>query len=429
MTKPRTQKKTTFPFAFEKNGRAGKIYRIANGEKFKTYFIFAGEPKQNTHASFENAFAYLEKEFSRLDTDRANAISLNPLNGDVRNYAELEQLLRRESGGASLRDAVNFFLANSKNKRFEPQTFSACVASFLESQRANNISGIQIKTLAKHFRRFEKEFGNFKIHELSALEIGKWLGSRKNETTGEPWSVKTRRSVRGSLVSLSLYAQKILKAIPDNGATEFQNVTNPKADAKEEVEIYDPTQLKKLLCTAINADFELIPGLVTGNLCGLRPYEFHAEGLDRSPLRWEDFNWQDAKLHVTGQKIRSKATRDIPLQAAALAWLAPFKGEKGAIWKYKKAYEDKMNALRKKADVPSYHDGFRHSYASYRIRQAKQDLPLVAAEMGNSPQELLNSYKRNVTDADAARWFSIMPPKGYAAHIKALLKLRNASAL
>ncbi len=419
MVKPRTASKITFPFAFEKNGRTGKIYKLGNGT-FGTRFIFAGKTIRNTHATFENAFQYLDREFSRLDTDRANSLALHPLDGDVKNYAELEQLLRQEGGGASLREAVSYFLANSKNKRFEPQTFSACAASFLESQRANNISGIQIKTLAKHFRRFETEFATRKIHELTALEIGKWLGSRKDETTGEPWSVKTRRSVRGSLVSLSLYAQKILKAIPDNGETEFQNVKNPKADAKAEVEIYTPAQLERLIDAALETDWELIPGIILGNLCGLRPYEFHGEGLERSRLKWEDFNWEDKKLHVTGQKIRSKATRDIPLQPATLALLKPFKGLKGVIWQYKKAYEDKMNALRKRAEVPSYHDGFRHSYASYRIRQAKQDLPLVAAEMGNSPQELLNSYKRNVTDADAVKWFSAKAPAGYAKKIAAL---------
>jgi hypothetical protein len=59
-------------------------------------------------------------------------------------------------------------------------------------------------------------------------------------------------------------------------------------------------------------------------------------------------------------------------------------------------------------------NGFRHSYASYRIRHLKGNLPELAQEMGNSPKEIINSYKRNVTDADADKWFNIMPPKDYA---------------
>lgn len=308
-------------------------------------------------------------------------------------------------------------------------TVSACATSFLESQRQNNCTAIHIKTLAKHFRRFEKEFGTRKIHEISTLEIIEWIGSRTDEDSGKPWSVKTRRSVRASLVSLSLYAQSVLKSIPQNGKTEFQNVKSPKKESKAAVEIYTPDDLKALFSEALKAaSVELIPGLIVGNLFGLRPYEFHAEGMEdkRPSLKWEAFNWNDMKLHVEGQKIRSKATRDIPISKAAEAWLQPFRDQRGDMWTFKKAYEDKMHALRTSAKVRSIYDGFRHSYASYRIRTAKHDLDLVAAEMGNSPQELLNSYKRNVTDAEAEKWFNLMPPDGYAERVAELLSLRQA---
>ena len=77
--------------------------------------------------------------------------------------------------------------------------------------------------------------------------------------------------------------------------------------------------------------------------------------------------------------------------------------------------------------VKSIYDGFRHSYASYRIRQLKNNLPELALEMGNSPREIVNSYKRNVTDAQAEEWFSIMPPPDYAEKVSAALRLRQAT--
>jgi len=55
----------------------------------------------------------------------------------------------------------------------------------------------------------------------------------------------------------------------------------------------------------------------------------------------------------------------------------------------------------------------RHSYASYRIRHLKGNLPQLAEEMGNSPREIIRSYKRNVTDAEANAWFNLMPPANY----------------
>ena len=254
--------------------------------------MFAGQKKRNSFGTFEGALTYLEKEFSRIDVNQANSLALNPLNSDVRTYSELEQLLREEGGGATLREAVAFFLANHKGKRLHPTSFDDASAAFLKAQQTKNVSGVQIKTLAKHYRRFALEFGRRRIHEITALEIETWLGSRVDESDGSPWSAKTRNSVRGSLVSLSLYAQKVLKAIPDNGKTEFQQVSIPRQDEKGEVEIYTPSELKLLLLVAIENDLDLIPPSSLANFAGLRPFEFHAEGLKRASLQWEAFNWR-----------------------------------------------------------------------------------------------------------------------------------------
>jgi hypothetical protein len=118
MTKPRSQNQFRFPFKFEKNGRTGKIYKLGNGT-FKSAFTFAGSPKQNTFKTPQAALEYLDAEFSKLDTQRENALSLHPLNGNVKDYAELEQLLRDEGSGATLREAVSFYIAHHKTKRFK----------------------------------------------------------------------------------------------------------------------------------------------------------------------------------------------------------------------------------------------------------------------------------------------------------------------
>ncbi|MGZ5019030.1 MAG: hypothetical protein ACXWAV_01235, partial [Chthoniobacterales bacterium] len=125
-----------FPYVFEQNGRMGKIYRLGNGT-FKTYFRFAGGPKTNTHATFSAAFGYLSHEFETLDSNRANALSLNPLNGDVRSYSELESMLREQVAGATLRDAVNFYLAHHRTKKLKPRLVEDCAATFVAHQEAN----------------------------------------------------------------------------------------------------------------------------------------------------------------------------------------------------------------------------------------------------------------------------------------------------
>lgn len=415
-----------FPYEVRRNGRIGRIKKWQGG-RFGTGFRYGGNYIRNCFTSFAAAREYLDREFSGLDTKAADSIALNPIRNDVKTYSELELLLREKGNGATLREAVEFYLAHAKTKQFTPKSVKECIDLFLAASKENNLSALSLKTYKKHLRQFERCFGQRKIHEVTTLEISNWLKEQITKLSGQKWTANTRTKVRGSLVSLSIFSQKELKAIPDFGETEFQNVKAPKKEERSEVEIYSPEQLSKLLDAAIESDYDLIPALATGGFAGLRPFEFHAEGLARAPLTWESFNWQDCILHVKGQKIRSKATRGIPMQPSLIAWMQPFKGLKGEIWKHTKVYDFRMRKLFKKAGVMAIRDGFRHSYASYRIRQLRGGLVELAAEMGNSPTEIIDSYKRNITDAEASAWFSIMPPPEYVEIVSAAIHLRQTA--
>jgi integrase len=421
-----------FPFLFQKHGRVGRVKKWK--DKFGTYFRFAGKDHRSSFGSFERALQHLSDEFSKLDTDRTNSQTLFPLDGDAKMYRELEQLLRVRTNGATLREAVEFFLAHSETKRFHAKSVSDCIDEYLIYEKQSNVTAIHLATLTIHLRRFREEFGQRKIHSITTMEVTKWLVNCTSRTTGKPWSGKTRNNVRTSLICLSVFARDTLQAIPDAGKTQFQKVGAAIIDPNE-VEIFSPDQLGTLLKAAVTHDIELIPAIVTGAFEGLRPDEFHAETArqedqgdgkrTRRPLTWEAFNWNDGLLHVFGQKVRSKGTRDIPLHPVTRAWLEPFRDLSGEIWRYSRSYIDRMKALREKAEIPGIKDGFRHSYASYRIRELKGNLEELAAEMGNSPAQIIGHYKRNVTDDAAAIWFSLMPPKGYAEAVAKALALRQ----
>ena len=226
---------------------------------------------------------------------------------------------------------------------------------------------------------------------------------------------------------MSLYARKTLKAIPENGEeTEFQKIAVPKKRTNLPVEIYSKQEIAKLLTSAIETDIDLIPILVLGGFMGLRPAEAHGEDVDRDRLCWEHFVWRDKSLPVYGQKVNSKATRDVPIPDNAIAWLHPFKILKGEIWKLKSAFDGRFASLRKKAGVRDIYDGLRHSYCSYRYRILTGNVDQVADEMGNSREEVMRSYKRNVTDREAKAWFEIKPPANYAKTIKSILDSRQS---
>jgi integrase len=421
----RTKAPIKFPYAVPNLSRKASIYKYSE-DHFETYFRYGQKPHKNSFKTFDAALLYLKEEIKKLDADTANSLSLAPLNGTVRSYAELEHLLREKGDGGTLRDAVNLYLAFRPKSKFKPMTVLDCSKKYVESCKSNNITTPQIKTLEKHFRRFNRTFGTRKIHDIDVEEISLWLNECIDEKTLKPWKPKTKRSTRASLVSLGNFARKQLKAIPMNGdETEFQKVPLPKVDSKQEVDIYTPAELQKLLLTAINEDIDMIPIIVLGCWLGLRPAEAHGEDVDRENLRWEAFIWEDGYLSVFGQKVRSKPTRHVPIPSVARKWLEPFRDLKGPIWRYASRHSKSLIALRKKAEVRSITDGYRHSYASYRIRQLKGDLVKLAEEMGNSPEELIASYKRNVTDATADAWFNVLPPTGYNKLIKGVLKLRK----
>lgn len=418
VTKPRSKTqigRLKFPFTYEKNGRKGKIYKLASG-KFKTHYTFAGKHPQNTFNTFASAFQHLDDVFSNLDTQKAGAIVTNQAKRDLKEWQELEEILQSQGDGASLRDAVLFFVANRQRQAVKPCEVSAAVEAFIQGKETENLSPSQLNNLKKHFRPFVKVFGSRQVHEVTSQDFSTWLGSFG-------WSAKTRKNVRGSLCSLSIYCRDILKALPP-GKTEFQIVKAPRQDGQMEVEIYRPEAFAQLLNAALENDVEMLPALVLGGFAGIRPSEFHAEVTNREPLKWEAINWRDAQLHITGQKVKSHATRDIPLCSAALDWLKPFKPLSGIIWQHRKAFDDKFQKLKNKADVESIPDGLRHSFASYRIRELKNDFKLLAREMGNSEREILKSYKRNVSDQEAKRWFGIMPPENYSELVNALLGSR-----
>jgi integrase len=407
-------------YRVEKNGRTGRIKPWGRGV-FGTTFRHAGTTRRSSFATFEGACEYLDREFSALDRNVADSTTLYPVRHDVRTYHELEQLLRENGNGATLREAVDFYIARNRKAPFNALTVSQCCQKFLIDHRA---SPPHMKTLRKHLGHFEKSFGYRKIDEIEPQAITEWLRSHPTPKGGL-WSPKTQSSVKGSLVTMALYSRDTLHAISATGKTAFQIAKTDRKRKRPPVEIYTPNELRLLLNNALHHDIELIPALVVGCFEGLRPDEFHAENardVDRRPLSWNAFNWTDQIVHVGDQKNRSAHDRDVPFHKSAQAWLAPFRNETGEIWQLKKAFDRRMKRVCDLAGVPRYFDGFRHSYASYRIRHLKHDYDSLAAEMGNSRNEILRSYRRLVTDAQADEWFSVMPPKGYSEKVALVLK-------
>lgn len=399
----RNRHEIQFPFSFERHGRIGKIKFWPKSGLYGTYFQFAGNPVRNSFNTFEAAYLYLDTEFAKLDQDPLNSRTIFPIHSDVKNYHELEQLLSERTGGAStLREAVNFFLAHHDSNQFKPKKVSECITSFHEAGVRRKVSPGYAKTSTIRLRKFAACFGTREIHTIRATEIEEWLSPLK--------SPKTSNHYRGIVVSLFLYARDVLQAIPDEGGKVApQRVQPSKVDRQTKVEIYSPEQITTILNACVQYDCALIPVVVLGCFLGLRPNEIHGEEARYAPLSWESIDWERGEIHVEGQKVRGLNVRDLKIPDNAMKWLLPFRKCKGIIWTREKSYNRRLKKLiNNKAAQTVVYDGFRHSYASYRIRQLNGDLNKLAEEMGNSPSEIINSYKRNVRDEDVIRWHRVL---------------------
>lgn len=412
-----------FPYRFEKNGRTGKIYRTTNGT-FSTYFSLAGEKKRNTFKTFEAAKSYLSKEFDTLDENRAESSAVYPLKHDRMYYHDLEALLHTQTDGATLRDAVDFYLSHRPKEKFKPLTVTKCKEKFLADKKNENLSYLQMRSLKKHLKRFDATFGSRQIHDVTADEINTWLHAQKGGKPRRAWSNKYKGNVLGSLVTFARVAKTTYKAFPNTAMlTDFELVKKPKSEERGEVEIYTPKELAEHLNGALAHDVELLPLLVIQAFFGLRPTEVHGEEVKRTKLRWEDFNWQRKFLHVRHQKIRSKLPRHIPIHPTAEKWLTPFKELRGAIWKRNAAYDERMVKLHANLESTRLRNAYRHSYTSYRLVHLGYQYAKLAAELGNSEREIINSYRQDVLPEAADAWFAVEPPEGYAEKVAAYLAL------
>ena len=412
-----------FPYRFAKSGRVGSIYRSKTG-KFHTYFSFAGEEDRNNFSTFEKAKEYLSENFDTLDSRVAESSAAYPLKHERMYYHDLEALLHAQTDGATLRDAVDFYLSQRPKSKFTPLTVSKCKEKFLEDKKRDNLSHLQLRTLKKHLKRFEETFGSRQIHDITTEEINTWVHSQKDRRTREKWSTSYKRNVLGSLVTFARQAKTTYKAFPNPAMlTDFELTKKPKRDDQEEVEIYTPKELEEHLTGALEHDMDVLPMIIIQAFFGLRPTEAHGEEVKKPKLRWEAFNWQRKFLHVRIQKVRSKQARHIPIHPTAEEWLAPFKHLKGPIWRYSAAYDERMVKLHEKIGTSRKENAYRHSYTSYRLVHLGYQYPKLAAELGNSEREIINSYRQDVLPDQADAWFAVKPPEGYAEKVAAYLAL------
>lgn len=181
------------------------------------------------------------------------------------------------------------------------------------------------------------------------------------------------------------------------GCNPALGITRPRRDDPVPV-IFTPGQADDLLAYYRHNALDLLPELALGLFAGLRPAEI-------SGMAWGMI--EAGQIRVTPAAAKLRRMRLVPIcprLAGILAdcdRVAPLSG-RGASDKAGRTH--KTRAAKAAGLLAWPKNATRHSYISYRYAQT-QDVALVAAETGTSPDMIFRHYRALVTPESAAEYF------------------------
>jgi integrase len=185
-------------------------------------------------------------------------------------------------------------------------------------------------------------------------------------------------------------------------------------DSDGEVEVLTPPEVGGLLHAALEHDRELLPFLVLGTFCGIRP----VGELDK--LLWSDVSLTEKAVTVRAKVSKTGNRRHIPLSDNALAWLrlCELPSTSPSSSKILPCSVNRMHVRRhelwqKVTSDPYPKNAMRHSFCSYWVALHAEEkgamLQLLLMVGHTSPQMLWDHYYRRVERAEAETFWSIMP--------------------
>ena len=181
---------------------------------------------------------------------------------------------------------------------------------------------------------------------------------------------------------------------------------------RREVETIPADQVSKMLNHALETDLELLPFLVCGFFCGIRP-----DG-ELQKLEWRDIDFSDSDSAVVIRPEVSKTNRRrfIDLSDNAKAWLKTYVGRGGTLagrivpFNYSQLRTHRK-ANREAAGITQWpKQGMRHTYCSNWLAKHGDINKLVLQSGHDSVDTMWRHYHRGTTKAEADKFWNIRPP-------------------
>ena len=307
----------------------------------------------------------------------------------------LESTERLQPFGATIRDAVNFYLPHLQAAN-RTKTAAELVKELLKVKESDGASERYLSDLRSRLTQFSDVFDGKPVAEITAPRIDEWLRSLSDKETGKRLSPVTRNNFRRVLIVAFNFAKGRGYCI-DNPAEQ-------SAKAKEIQSVVGILTVEETARLIENAATDLVPYVAIGAFAGLRRAE-----LER--LDWKEVDLQSGLIEVTASKAKSARRRFVKIQPNLAKWLQPYARESGNVAPPK--YRELLDAAREAAGIEQWpHNALRHSFASYHLARFN-DSAALALELGHTNSNLVfQHYRQLVKPKQAERYWKIAPAVG-----------------
>lgn len=370
---------------YDRNG-VGKLVRRSTLEKIKAEAKAIAETRERETVSLSTYLKSLDDAIIRDDLywkSACNDLGITP----------------RQAA-----DELRAIYAQRSRTNIVSKTCPQLVAELLNFKRAEEAGGRWIDDLASRLTKFAKDFTG-PLENLTAEDLRTWLVNLKDKH-GRALAKRSRNNYRTALIALVAFAKdhRLLRADWD----ELKTI-KPHKIAKGIEEVYSPDEMRNMLFAAEDHYPQHLPAFAIMGLGGCRHCELREESdLDAPVLNWEDVHFETGLIHVDAAVAKSNTGRRyVPMQPSLIAWLKPHAKARGPICQV----ANLTNALRRiadKAGVPFKQNALRNSFISYRCAIVK-NVAAVASEAGNSEGEIQGSYRKEIPEAVALKYFTILP--------------------
>lgn len=346
-----------------------------------------------TREAMETLVASLRDERKALQAtarfERANrVISLTGLDDAARR--DVLEALDTLAGRGNLTMAAKYFVQHYVSAHAVP--VETLIADYIEGLRVGNRRPRTILDVKGKVGAFASDNGRRAVQSISRREIDQWLSSEGRKRS---WGPASRNAYRQALHGFFNYAvrRELIEINPVHGVT--------KATVDQNMpDVLTVREVRRLIGASRRVEEKLVPYVVIGLFCGLRPENELAQ------LDWSDIDLERKTLLVRPASAKKRRLRYVDLSENLIEFLRPFQVEEGRIF-FSRYW---FRGVVEMAKLKWTRDVMRHTYASYHLGQ-HQNAALTALQLGHHGDTtvLFSHYRNLVRREEAARFWSMRP--------------------